>query len=73
MDEKTKCFAYWDSPKGWRCVALNVGVCEWPSCKTFKTRDMIIEEKQRCMARIESLPPDKKYEILLKYGEYKIF
>lgn len=73
MEEKESCFAWWDSPTGWSCAVLRVHQCEWPNCKTFKTKEEIIEQKRRCLKRIESLPPEKKYDILLKYGDYKIF
>ena len=72
MEEKEKCFAYTYTPLGWRCLALNVCQCEYPKCKTFKTKEDIIEQKKWCLKRIQSLSPEKKYDIFLKYGDYQV-
>ncbi len=72
MGDEKKCFAWWDSATGWSCAALRVHQCEYPNCRTYKTEEEVIEQKKACLERINSLPPDKKYDIWMKYGEYKI-
>ena len=70
MCKKEECFAYHTGPLGWTCGALNVTKCEFPNCRTFKTREQIIEQKKKCKARIDSYPESYRQYLILKYGEY---
>ena len=67
---KEDCFAYHMTPIGWQCSILKVQQCEYPFCKTYKTREMIIEQKKKCKARIDSYPLAYREYLKGKYGEY---
>ena len=71
MAKKEDCFAWRELPIGWSCAALNVESCEFPKCKTFKTREQIVEQKKRCKARIDSYPAPYRAYLIEKYGKYE--
>ena len=70
--EKTECFAWREGAKGWFCSALNVKKCEFPNCKTFKTREECREQKIKCKERIDGYPATYRAYLETKYGKYEI-
>ena len=70
--DNTKCFAYRFNPRGWSCSALNVTKCEYPNCRTFKTKKQVVEQKKACLARIRSYNTAYQEYLELKYGKYVI-
>ena len=51
--------------KGNWCNALREQKCE--GCAFYKTREELVEGRQRAMERINGLPKTKKYYIIHKY------
>lgn len=53
--EGIDCFAYSKTNGKFHCSALNVKCCEYPKCKTYKTRQQVKEEKRKCRKRLNEL------------------
>lgn len=70
--KKEDCFAYKENIRGWSCAALTVKKCEYPFCKTFKTKKQVVEQKRKCLERINSYAPEYRAYLVNKYGEYII-
>lgn len=49
------CFAHSDRRGHFYCLALNVKECDFPNCKTFKTKEQCKKEREKTIQRLKEL------------------